>query len=112
MMRLFALITLLLFSVCTYAQHPIAFATKKELEGVKMAIPKYPVLQRSFSEIKTDVDAWLGKEVDVPFPKDPAGGYTHDRHKANYTLMFNSGLLYNLTGDDRYATLVKNILLK
>lgn len=79
---------------------------------VRAALARYPVLQKSFSEIKADVDAWLGKDIDVPFPKDPAGGYTHERHKANYTLMFNSGLLYNLTGDIRYATLVKNILFK
>ncbi|MDB5207660.1 MAG: alginate lyase family protein [Flavisolibacter sp.] len=111
-MRLIVAVILLLSSVMAYAQHPLAFATKAELEGVKKSITKYPVLQKSFVEIKKDVDSWLEKDVDVPFPKDPAGGYTHDRHKANYTLMFNSGLLYNLTGDVRYATLVKTILLK
>jgi VanZ family protein len=36
----------------------------------------------------------------------------HDRHKENYILMFNSGLLYNLTGNKQYALLVRNILLK
>ena len=112
MMRLFAIITLVFLTLFAAAQHPLAFATKKELEEVKKAVPKYPVLLKSYSEIKKEVDTWLGKEVDVPFPKDPAGGYTHDRHKANYTLMFNGGLLYNLTGDARYAALVKNILLK
>jgi hypothetical protein len=54
----------------------------------------------------------LDKDVDVPFPKDPAGGYTHDKHKSNYTLMFNSGILYNLTGDARYADLVKKMFFK
>ncbi|RYF85645.1 MAG: heparinase, partial [Chitinophagaceae bacterium] len=111
-MRLLVVLNLLFFAVSVSAQHPLAFATKSELSFVKSAIPKYPLLQASFSAIKADVDAWLGKDVDVPFPKDPAGGYTHDRHKANYTLMFNSGLLYNLTGNARYATLVKNIFLK
>jgi hypothetical protein len=111
-MRLLTMLSFLFFAAKSFAQHPIAFATKSELAEVKAAIPKYALLQKSFNEIKADVDSWLGKEVDVPFPKDPAGGYTHDRHKANYTLMFNSGLLYNLTGDIRYATLVKNIFLK
>jgi len=112
MIRLFAITTFFFLTVGVFAQHPLAFATRKELDEVKKAIWKYPLLQKSFSEIKADVDNWLGKEVDVPFPKDPAGGYTHDRHKANYTLMFNSGLLYNLTGDVRYATMVKNMFLK
>src|SRR5215218_3102473 len=111
-MRLLVVFSVLFFCVASSAQHPLAFATKAELADVKAAIPKYPVLQKSFTEIKADVDAWIGKDVDVPFPKDPAGGYTHDRHKANYTLMFNSGLLYNLTGDMRYATLVKNLFIK
>jgi len=58
------------------------------------------------------VDEWVNKDVDVPFPKDPAGGYTHEKHKANYMLMFNSGILYNLTGNKKYATLVKHLFLK
>lgn len=112
MMRLLVMIFFLVCCFGASAQHPIAFATKKELEEVKRSIPKYPLLEQSFSEIKSEVDSWLGKELDVPLPKDPAGGYTHDRHKANYTIMFNSGLLYNLTGDSRYAALVKNTMLK
>jgi hypothetical protein len=112
MMRLFAIITLVFLTLFAAAQHPLAFATKKELEEVKKRSRNTRCFQKSYSEIKKEVDTWLGKEVDVPFPKDPAGGYTHDRHKANYTLMFNGGLLYNLTGDARYAALVKNILLK
>src|SRR5215217_1656471 len=95
-----------------WSQHPVAFFTQAELSLVKKDIFRYPLLQQSFMEIKTDVDKWLGKDVDVPFPKDQAGGYTHDRHKANYLLMFNSGVMYNLTNDGRYATLVKVMLLK
>jgi oligo-alginate lyase len=111
-MRLPVIVFLLSFSLTAVAQHPLAFATKTELAEVKKAIPRYALLQQSYNDIKKEVDNWLGKTVDVPFPKDPAGGYTHDRHKANYTLMFNSGLLYQLTGDARYATLVKNMLLQ
>ena len=94
------------------AQHPTTFFTKTEAAELKAGIIKYPLLTRSYNEIKRQVDEWVNKEVDVPLPKDPAGGYTHERHKANYTLMFNSGILYNITGDAKYATLVKNILLK
>jgi hypothetical protein len=92
--------------------HPCTFLTKKEAIAIKSKLGELPLLAQSYSEIKEQVDAFIGKVVDVPFPKDPAGGYTHDKHKANYTLMFNSGILYNLTGDTRYATLVKNMLLQ
>ena len=93
-------------------QRPVTFFTKKEVAEVKMGISKYALLFKSYTQLKNDVDKWVGKDVDVPFPKDPAGGYTHDKHKANYTLMFNSGILYNLTGDAKYATLVKNMMMK
>jgi hypothetical protein len=113
MLRLLIFIFSLLLCVSLNAQqHPAAFFTKAEAAGVKKNLSAFPVLTQSYNEIKKDVDEFVGKDVDVPFPKDPAGGYTHDKHKANYTLMFNSGILYNLTGDAKYATLVKNMMLK
>lgn len=111
-MRLPVLIFCLLAAGIAAAQHPLTFATAPELEQVRKSLPRYPVLQQSFLDVKKEVDAWLDKDVDVPFPKDPAGGYTHDRHKANYMLLFHGGLLYQLTNDARYATLVKTILAK
>jgi hypothetical protein len=112
MVRLLLIHILLLHVVPVIAQHPITFFTKAEAAQVKNSIYKYPLLTQSFKDVKKEVDEWVDKDVDVPFPKDPAGGYTHDRHKANYMLMFNSGVLYNLTGDVRYSGFVKNMLLK
>ncbi|MEO8406595.1 MAG: heparinase II/III family protein, partial [Chitinophagaceae bacterium] len=111
MKRLLTITCLLTYGSLT-AQHPLTFFTKAETALVKKGLMQYPVLTQSYNDIKKQVDEWVGKDVDVPFPKDPAGGYTHDRHKSNYTLMFNSAVLYNLTGDNKYAVLVKNILLK
>lgn len=112
MNRIFTLLFVLLLCAPVMAQHPCTFFTKTEAAVVKKNISLYPVLKKSFTDIKNSVDLWIGKDVDVPFPKDPAGGYTHDKHKTNYTLMFNSGLLYNLTGEKKYATLVKDMLMK
>jgi hypothetical protein len=112
MKRLLKITGLLIMPLLLTAQHPVTFFTKSEAAEIKGNLAKYPVLTRSYSEIKNDVDKYLGKDVDVPFPKDAAGGYTHEKHKANYTLMFNSGILYNLTNDMKYARLVRDILLK
>ena len=96
-----------------YAQkHPIAFTTASDIALVKKNIPTNPLLKQSFDEIKTAVDAVVGKDIDVPVPKDAGGGYTHDKHKDNYNLMFNSGMLYQLTGDVKYAKLVKDLFFK
>lgn len=111
-MRFLFVIGFMLVGLLLIAQHPVTFFTPSEIKEVKDNYKKYPLATRSFEDMKKDVDSWLGKEVDVPFPKDPAGGYTHDKHKANYTLMFHSGILYNLTGDKRYADLVKKMMLK
>ncbi|WP_379707423.1 alginate lyase family protein [Ferruginibacter yonginensis] len=111
-MRIILSILFLLTFAVSQAQHPIAFFNNADIVAVKSGINKYPLLTQSFNSVKAEVDAYLGKSVDVPFPKDPAGGYTHDRHKNNYMLMFNSGVLYNITGKVAYATLVKEMLLK
>lgn len=99
-------------SVNAQTQHPIAFATKADIAYVKASVKTNAFLKQSYDEIKKSVDEWVDKDVDVPFPKDPGGGYTHDKHKANYTLMFNAGMLYQFTNDVRYAKLVKNIFIK
>lgn len=112
MIRLLNSICLLLLPVLLTAQHPVTFFTKADASQIAKSLSKYPLLNKSFNELKKEVDVWVNKEVDVPFPKDPAGGYTHEKHKSNYMLMFNSGILYNITGDKKYATLVKYMLLK
>jgi oligo-alginate lyase len=113
MLRLLLSTTIILMPVLLSAQqHPVAFFTKAEAAEVKKSISSLPILSQSYNSIKKEVDKYVGTDVDVPVPKDPAGGYTHDKHKANYTLMFNSGILYNITGDAKYAALTKNMLLK
>ncbi len=116
LLKLKIFLLLIVCGVCinvnAQTQHPIAFATKADIEYIKANLKTNALLKESYNEIKKSVDEWLDKDVDVPFPKDAAGGYTHDKHKANYTLMFNSGMMYQLTGDVRYAKLVKDIFIK
>lgn len=112
MNRLLLIACLMLLANAGRTQHPATFITGAEAAQVKQHISRYPILLASYNDIKKDVDQWLGKKIDVPFPKDPAGGYTHDKHKYNYTLIFHSGLLYQLTGEAKYAQLVKDVLLQ
>ena len=78
------LVTILLIVVSTQLiaqQHPVAFATKADLIAVKNSLSKNALIKQSYTEIKKSVDKWIGKDIDVPVPKDAAGGYTHDKHK-------------------------------
>jgi hypothetical protein len=104
--------SIIIFPVLIHAQHPLTFFTKIEAAQIRNTVAKYPLSLNSYNELKKEVDKWVNKDVDVPIPKDPAGGYTHEKHKANYMLMFNSSILYNLTGDIKYAALVKQMFLK
>jgi len=112
MYRLLTTITALFVCCMLFAQHPVGFYTKSDLDYVKANLTGNPILQASLASIKKETDPWLDKPVDVPFPKDPAGGYTHERHKSNYLLLFNSGILYSLTGKQAYANLVGRVLLQ
>ncbi|MFY7965707.1 MAG: heparinase II/III domain-containing protein [Chitinophagaceae bacterium] len=108
-------IILLVLFFCTSnlnAQHPIAYVTKAEINFTKLNLNSSTLIKESYNELKSSVDEWIDKDIDVPLPKDAAGGYTHDKHKANYILMFNAGQLYLLTGNVKYAKLVKSIFFK
>jgi hypothetical protein len=109
----FVLVLFLLNAESLFAQqHPVAFVTKKDLTLVKNSLAANSLLNKSYNEIKNAVDQWIGKDIDVPVPKDPAGGYTHEKHKENYNLMFNAGVLYQITGDTKYAVIVKQLFVK
>ena len=45
-------------------------------------------------------------------PKDPAGGYTHEQHKRNYTAMQAAGQCFNISQDAKYARFVRDMLLQ
>lgn len=112
-MKRFIIILFVFFCTSLCAQkHPITYLTKADALVIKKGLIKDGLLSTSFKKVKQSVDSMLDKDIDVPLPKDPAGGYTHEKHKANYILMFNSGLLYQLTGEKKYAELVKRLFVK
>lgn len=85
--------------------------TGKEVSEIRKDWASYPVFKKTFLEAKNKIDAIIGNAIDVPVPKD-AAGYTHERHKQNYTEMYLAGFLYQVTGEKKYAEFVKKMLLK
>lgn len=73
-------------------------------------LEKYPLLKTSFEDAKAIADQGIESGVLVPYPKDPGGGYTHEKHKRNYNEMYNAGLVYQLTKDEKYAAFVRDML--
>lgn len=94
------------------SQHPCLILTKEGVRKIKPLLGNVPLFDNSVRNVRKQVDGILFQPIDVPIPKDAGGGYTHEQHKRNYTHMYHAGVLYQLTGDSKYAVFVKNLLLK
>ena len=94
-----------------HAQHPNVFIAKAEAVAIKTNAAKYPLLASSLAEAKATIEAAMSHAIDVPQPGE-AGGYAHERHKANYREMQLAGVLFQITGDTHYAVFVRDMLEK
>ncbi|MBC9033707.1 alginate lyase family protein [Sphingomonas sp. JC676] len=73
---------------------------------------RYPLFAAEIARTRKVVDAAIKAGIDVPVPRDPGGGYTHEQHKKNYQAIYGAGLLYRVTGDKAYADYVRRMLLE
>ena len=111
------LIALLLVS-CTKKEeaevggHPNLILTSKGVESMRSSLGKAPLFDSSFEKVKAQVDAEIANGIEVPIPKDLAGGYTHERHKANFFIMQKAGVLFQITGEEKYAIYIRDMLLE
>jgi len=111
----FRMLLLLLFVAAVplqAGQHPGLLLTPQGVKEIRSSMNNYPSFFQSVNELKTLADAALSNEMLVPVPKDGGGGYTHEKHKNNYYEMHAAGTLYQLTGEEKYARFVKDMLLK
>lgn len=92
--------------------HPNLLVTKSDVVKIKENLNKYDLFTKSFYDAKRALDEALSKPIDVPYPKDAGGGYTHEKHKQNYNEMHIAGFMYQVTGDEKYARFIKSMLDK
>ncbi|MCE2407041.1 MAG: alginate lyase family protein [Pseudomonadales bacterium] len=71
-----------------------------------------PSFARFLEDTRDRIDAYFKAPPDVPIPRDPGGGYTHEQHKKNGIAIYEAGLLSLFTGDESYANHAKQLLLK
>lgn len=96
----------------TWAQdHPNLILTREGVNTIRQSVGSTPLFDKSLSSVKKQVDAALAVEMDVPLPKDLAGGYTHEKHKSNFFLMQKAGVLFQITGEEKYAIYIRDMLL-
>ena len=112
MKRLTLVFTLLSIGWATAQTHPCLTLTQKGLKDIRANLGKTPLYDKSFEAVRKVVDREIAKEIVVPIPKELAGGYSHEVHRKNYNVMENAGLLFQITGDEKYAKFLKAILHK
>ncbi len=113
------LLTSCLFFTCKQQEstssssgYPNLILTKEGVESMRSSLGKLPLFDRSVAVARQEVDAEIEAGIDVPKPKDLAGGYTHERHKANFFTMQKAGVLFQITGEEKYAVYIKDMLLE
>lgn len=93
------------------ATHPCLMLTPAEVKEIRANLGKAPLFDAELAQAKARVEKALAAPIVVPVPAD-AAGFTHERHKANYTEMQLAGFLYQVTSEKRYADFVKAQLEK
>ena len=111
MRKLLFLIFVLVFSILK-AENPSIFLTPTAVKEIQKSLGKYPAFDKSYSELKSIADKAILSEIIVPIPKDGGGGYTHEKHKNNYYEMNACGILFQISGNKKYAQFVESMLLK
>jgi len=86
--------------------------TEQGIVKIKANLGEVPLLDQSLKEIKTEVDREIENGIEVPVPKDLAGGYTHERHKKNYSAAQKAGVLFNILGEEKYAQYIKEMFMQ
>jgi len=93
-------------------QHPNLILTQKSVSEIKAQLGSIPLFDETLEVAKQEVDVAIETGIDVPMPKDMAGGYTHTQHKLNYANMQKAGVLFQLLGDEKYAIYIRDMLLE
>lgn len=92
--------------------HPGLILTKEGVTNIREQIGQLPSLQQSLKQARKEVEADMAGGIDVPVPKDMAGGYTHERHKKHFLILQKAGVLYQLTGEEKYASYVRDVFME
>lgn len=92
--------------------HPKLLLTNEGVKEIKRDLKKYPLMQKSVQEVIALAQRAVVQPIEVPYPKDAGGGYTHEKHKQNYMDMYYAGISFQLTGDKKYATFIEKMLVE
>ena len=91
-------------------EHPRLLLVADEIRELKDQWQQSTLFLAAIERARSRIDGLVASPPEVPLPKDPGGGYSHERHKANGIVVAEAGALYQWTGDSAYADLVRQLL--
>ena len=98
--------------------HPCTLLDKEDVDGLKHAITTNKEAIDAFKKLQTDCDARLSQPLGVPIAQNGAwpggsGSMTElsDLSTENSAAMVDMGMMYQLTGDQKYADYAKKMIL-
>ncbi len=114
MRRIYTSLFLFLFATGTAlvaGERPNLIIDKKEAAVINNNTGKYTLFDHSLSQLKKAADKAVSSPIVVP-PPGEGGGYEHERHKQNYREMYQAGVCFTLTGEEKYARFIRDMLLE
>lgn len=108
---LFLLVSLGLASSVAAAENSLSSLAGSAAAASDIQVDSAPLFAAEVDRSTKFVESMMAKGVVVPVPEDPGGGYTHEQHKRNYKAIYEGGQLYRITGEQKYADYVRDVLL-
>ncbi|MEM7701577.1 MAG: alginate lyase family protein [Pseudomonadota bacterium] len=98
-------------AACGLPQSAMAASQEAASTWGREAASYPPLFASELEKARAFVGGMMADGVNVPQPKDPGGGYTHEQHKRNFRAIYQGGQLYRLTEDEAYRDYVRDTLL-
>ena len=92
-------------------QHPALVITAQDVNHMRAEIARDGRFKTEFQAKKAQLDIKLTLPKQVPVPRDAGGGFTHEVHKNNAQTLYDAAIIYQLTGEKKYANYVRDLLL-
>ncbi|MEM6343525.1 MAG: alginate lyase family protein [Bacteroidota bacterium] len=95
----------------TSQSHPRLLLGEEHITEIRAQLGQVPLFDSSLAKAKAEVDAAIAEGIQVPVPKDMAGGYTHEQHKKNFFMLQKAGAIFRITEEEKYAQYIRENLL-
>ncbi len=106
----FSLLVVALVAFQSAFASPTLLVTDEALKTFAESKQTPTLFDKAYQQALARVNRSMAEGIIVPIPKDAGGGYSHERHKENYKIMHDAGILYQIEGEKRYAEHVAKML--